>query len=218
MTRRITILVLAALTLASCGGGGAEDAANATPERTVVGWFEAIDTGESEAATSAVSDVSLAVMLGVENGLDASTISSYVEDGVPASLAADYWASFGVGFAEFAARPISTLTVGESEVFETEGSVFAAVPISAGAGADSVVLVREAENGWEIDLIATLADGFSTVLADRYAGLGADEPSQALRAIYDEVVVPALWAAMAEGEFGDEFNRVALTLLSEIEG
>lgn len=218
MIRRTTILVLAALVLAACSGGGEDDAANATPERTVVAWFEAIDSGDSEVASGSVSDISLAVMLGIENGLDATTISAYIDEGVPADLATGYWASFGVGFAEFAARPISTLTVGEGEVFETEGTMFAAVPISAGAGSESVVLVRETEDGWKVDLIATLADGFGTVLADRYVGLGSDEASRAIRSVYADVVVPALWAAMAEGRFGDDFNRVALTLLTEIEG
>lgn len=219
MIRRILPIGFAALVLAACGGGSDAEPAMPTPERAVVAWFEAVDAGDAETAAVAVSDVSLALMLGVENGLEAGTIATYIADGVPDDLASDYWRSFADGFTDFASRPISTLTVGESTQFEVEDHTFAAVPISSGPGSDSVVFVRQAERGgWEVDLVATLADGFSTVFADRYAGLGADESVTSLREAYREHVVPALWAAMAEGDFGDEFNRVALTLLNEIEG
>ena len=79
--------------------------------------------------------------------------------------------------------------------------------------------MRQTEDGgWEVDLVATLADGFSTLLADQYEGLGSTEDSATIRAAYAETVMPALWAAMSEGSFGDDFSRVALTLVASIEG
>lgn len=218
MLRPIAIIVIGALSVVGCGGSDAVPSGLETPERAVVTWFEAIDADDASAATAAVNDASLAVLLAVENDVDAETLAAYLESGVPEAVAADYWASFSVNFAEFASRPISSLTVGEGHTFDAQGATYAAVPISAGPGAESIVFARDTGGAWEIDLVATLADGFGSLLADRFVSLGSDATDATIRSAYLETVAPALWAAMIEGEFGDEFNRVALTLVDDIEG
>ncbi len=66
-------------------------------------------------------------------------------------------------------------------------------------------------------MVATLGDGFSKLLLDEYELLGASENDTRIRLAYAEVVAPSMWAALAGGEFGDEFARTALTLIDRID-
>ena len=217
--RPLLISVLLALVAAACSSGSDEPSGHANPERAVVAWFEAIDAGDAEAATGSVHADSLAVILSIENDLDEATTAQYLEDGVPEGVQAAYWSSFAQGFAEFASRPISSLTVGQSTTFTAEGAEFARVPISGGPSADSVVFTRMQDDGsWEVDLIATLGDGFGTLLADMFQDLSESEDADRIRVAYLEVVAPGVWAAITDGVYGDEFNRVGLALVGQIEG
>jgi hypothetical protein len=216
--RSIVLTLIVALVAGACSSGPAEPVGYESPERAVVAWFEAIDAGDTAAAARAVHADSLALILGIENDLDDETTAAYLDDGVPAAVQTAYWESFGDGFSDFASRPISTLTVGQSSPVDVEGSEFAAVPIASGPSATSIVFTRRSESGtWEVDLVATLSDGFSTLLVDEYEHLGSGEAAETIRTAYIDTVVPAFWAAMADGSFGDDFNRVALTLLGEID-
>jgi hypothetical protein len=182
-----------------------------------VAWFEAVGDGDAAAAARAVDDDSLAVILSIENDLDDDTTAAYLDGGVPIDVQAAYWRSFGAGFSEFAAKPISSLTVGESATLEAEGVTFATVPVSGGPSSESLVFTRMRDDGtWQVDMVATLGDGFSSLLADAYDDLGAGEAATTIRSAYVETVGPALWAAVADGTYGEDFNRVALTLLGQI--
>ena len=217
MFRILLFATLCSVVLAACGGDSGEPSGHENPERAVVSWFESIDDGDAPAATASVHDGSLALILAIENDLDTATTAAYLVDGIPIDVERSYWDSFADGFTEFASRPISSLTVGESEIFAAEGTTYARVPISSGPASQSVVFTRQGEDGsWEVDVVATLADGFSSLLADLYNRLGAGDDADTIRAAYGDVVVPAMWAAMADGAFGDDFNRVALTLVGEI--
>ena len=217
MFRILLFAALCSVVLAACGGDSGEPSGHENPERAVVSWFESIDDGDAPAATASVHDGSLALILAIENDLDTATTAAYLVDGIPIDVERSYWDSFADGFTEFASRPISSLTVGESEIFAAEGTTYARVPISSGPASQSVVFTRQGEDGsWEVDVVATLADGFSSLLADLYNRLGAGDDADTIRAAYGDVVVPAMWAAMADGAFGDDFNRVALTLVGEI--
>ena len=217
MFRILLFAALCSVVLAACGGDSGEPSGHKNPERAVVSWFESIDDGDAPAATASVHDGSLALILAIENDLDTATTAAYLVDGIPIDVERSYWDSFADGFTEFASRPISSLTVGESEIFAAEGTTYARVPISSGPASQSVVFTRQGEDGsWEVDVVATLADGFSSLLADLYNRLGAGDDADTIRAAYGDVVVPAMWAAMADGAFGDDFNRVALTLVGEI--
>ena len=215
--RPLLISLLIALVAAACSTSS-EPAAYENPERAVVSWFEAIDAGDADAASRAVQEESLALILAIENDLDEATTASYLEDGVPDGVQQGYWDSFAQGFTEFASRPISSLTVGQSTTFTAEGNEFARVPISGGPSAESVVYTRMRDDGsWEVDLIATLGDGFGTLLADLYQGLPADETGDAIRAAYVAVVAPGMWAAITDGVYGEDFNRVGLALVNQID-
>ena len=217
MFRILPFVAVCAVVLAACGGDSGDPSGHENPERAVVSWFESIDDGDAPAATASVHDGSLALILAIENDLDTATTAAYLVDGIPTGVEQSYWDSFANGFTEFASRPISSLTVGQSEVFTAEGTTYARVPISSGPASESVVFTRQDEDGsWEVDVVATLADGFGSLMADLYERLGAGEGADTVRTAYADVVLPAMWAAMADGAFGDEFNRVALTLVGEI--
>lgn len=219
MSKTLLLALCVAIVGAACSSGSSEPAGHENPERAVVSWFEAIDAGNAAVATSSVHDGSLAVILSIENDYDESTTAAYLADGVPADVQAAYWESFAKGFSEFASRPISSLTVGQSETFTAEGVEFARVPISGGLSAGSVVYTRMQEDGsWEVDLIATLGDGFATLLTDNYQNLEETEAGDQIRVAYVDVVAPGIWAAITDSSYGDDFNRVALTLVGQIEG
>lgn len=218
MIRNTLLIVLFALVAAACSGEQVQPTHD-NPERAVVAWFEAIDGGDAAAASESVHDGSLALILSIENDLDEATTAAYLDGGVPLAVQDGYWASFGEGFSDFASRPISSLTVGESFAFTAEGNEFARVPISGGPSAESVVYTRLQDDGsWEVDLIATLGDGFGTLLSDMYQGLSSTEDGAVIRLAFSDVVAPGIWAAITDGAYGDEFSRIGLALVGQIDG
>lgn len=218
MKRTLLLLAVLALVASACSGADTEPSGHDTPERAVASWFEAIDAGDTEAASSAIHPHSLALVLGTENDLPAEVTSGYLDNGVPIAVQESYWASFAEGFSDFASRPISTLAVGQATTFPSEGAEFARVPVSGGQTIESIVITRMRDDGtWEVDMVATLADGFAKVLLGSYAELPEGEAGDLVRTAYRSTVVPSMWAAMAEGDFGDDFARSALALIEEVE-
>ena len=218
MIRIAVLIVTAAVVASSCSNADSQGAGHDTPERAVVSWFEAIDAGDAEAASDSIHPHSLALILGTENSLPVEMTSEFLESGVPIGVQKSYWQSFAMGFSSFASRPVSTLTVGQATAFMSEGEEFARVPVSGGQAADSVVIARKRPDGsWEVDMVATLADGFANVLLGAYDELPDDASGERIKQAYRETVVPGLWAAMAEGEFGDDFARSALALIEAVE-
>lgn len=219
MPLRITIGLLACVVAVSaCSGSGGDEQSASTPESAVVAWIDAVDSGDAIGASAAIHPESLAIILGIENGISSEDMADYLSQGVPLTVQQSYWESFSDGFTEFAEKPISSLAVGQAEEFVSEGETFASVPVTSGPTSNSVVIVRKRLDGtWEVDMVASLGDGFSKLLLDRYEQLGADESSGRIRLAYAEVVEPSLWAAIADGSFGDAFTRTALTLIDRID-
>lgn len=207
-----------AVVTAACSSASPEPDGLENPEQAVVAWFDAIDAGDAVTASRAINPESLALILGIENDLDADTMAGYLDSGVPLDVQGSYWLSFSAGFSEFSSRPISTLTVGASEAFTSEGIEFASVPVSGGAGGSSVVITRMTPDGsWQVDLVASLGDGFVRLLANEHSALADDEAGNRIRLAYETVVVPSLWAGMTDGSFGDDFTRTALALIGQVE-
>ena len=212
------LIVMLALVVSACSDSDSSADGHDTPERAVASWFEAIDAGDVEAASGAIHPHTLALILGTENDLTVAVTSEYLANGVPTAVQETYWASFAQGFSEFASRPVSTLAVGEATTFASEGAEFASVPVSGGPAVESIVIARMRDDGtWEVDMVATLADGFAKVLLGAYAELPTDESGDVIRVAYRSIVIPSMWAAMAEGDFGEDFARSALALIEEIE-
>jgi hypothetical protein len=215
--RKVLPLLALAVVVTACSSGSSEPAGHENPERAVVVWFDAIDSGDAATASGAVNAESLALILAIENDLDPSTLAEYLNSGVPLGIQASYWSSFSDGFSEFSSRPVSTLTVGESKRFVAEGLEFASVPVGEGSSGSSVVIARLTPEGtWQVDLVASLGDGFTRLLSSEYDTLPANESGDRIRLSYETVVVPSLWAAMADGSFGDDFTRTALALIDKV--
>jgi len=216
--RYVVFALALSLVAAACSTSEPAPVGLDTPERAVVSWFKAIDSGDVEAASASIDQNSLALILGIENSLPIESTVAYLTEGVPVEVQESYWESFAEGFREFASRPISTLTVGQANIFESEGEQFGVVPISGGPASGSVVISRmRADGSWEVDMVATLGDGFVTLLQSAFEGLPQGEDGDTVRLAYVNTVVPGMWAAMTDGTFGEDFARSALALIERIE-
>ncbi len=218
MVRMLLLTTAVLVFVAACSSSEPTATGHDTPERAVVAWFEAIDAGDAATASESILPDSLALILGIENSLTPETTALYLTEGVPFELQDGYWRSFAEGFSDFAARPISTLTVGQATPFTSEGVEFASVPISSGPTTESVVIARMRDDGsWVVDMVASLGDGFANLLLRTYENLPEGEAADVVRAAYAETVVPSLWAAMADGSFGEDFARSALAVIDRVE-
>ena len=218
MVRIFTFAVVVSLLAAACSSSEPTATGHDTPERAVVAWFEAIDAGDAVTASESINQDSLALILGIENALAVETTALYLTEGVPVELQVGYWKSFAEGFSDFASRPVSTLTVGQATPFTSEGVEFASVPISGGPASESIVITRMRGDGsWEVDMVASLGDGFAILLLSAYEGLPEGAAADIVRSAYTDTVVPSLWAAMADGSFGEDFARSALMVIDKVD-
>ena len=210
MRSLVSILVVLAAVAAGCGAS--EDDSVSSPPAVGAGWAEAVDPRDFEAATDAVYEPSMVIVLAAENALPASDTAAMLNDGITPAAGAAYWSSFRDGFDAFAGRPISALNVGSSAEIEAGGVMWAVVAVGVQEEASAPTFTRDAD-GWVVDLVATLATGFVEPLLSYLEGLPDDEDGAAIRESYETVVVPAMWAAIEAGDHGDDFARRALTLI-----
>jgi hypothetical protein len=217
MSMKTLLPLLLALAMAVTACGTSEDSPEASPPAIVAGWAEAVEGRDFDAATAAVFEPSMIIVLAAENNLPASETAAMLSDGVTPAVAAAYWSSFRDGFDAFAGRPISTLNVGSSEEVEAGDVLWAVVTVRAQEDASAPVFTRD-EGGWLVDLVATLAPGFVEPLAVYLESLPDDADGDAIRQAYVDVVVPALWAAIEAGGHDDDFARRALALIEAASG
>jgi hypothetical protein len=210
MNRMLSLLILLAVAAAGCGASG--DDPETSPAAVVAGWAEAVEVRDFDAATDAVFEPSLVIVLAAENNLPASDTAGMLNDGITPAAAAAYWSSFRDGFDSFAGRPISNLNVGASSEIEAGGETWARVMVSVQEAASAPVFTR-AGDGWEVDLVATLAPGFVEPLLTYLLSVPDDDDGATIREAYVTVVVPAMWVAIEAGEHDDEFARRALVLI-----
>jgi hypothetical protein len=209
---KVVALVVLIVGVVAGGCGSSDGDTESSPPAVVAAWAEAVDVRDFEAATDAVFEPSLVIVMAAENSLPASDVVAMLEDGVTPAAAAAYWSSFREGFDAFAGRPIATLNVGASTNVEAGNEQWAAVTISVQEEASAPAFTRDAD-GWEVDLVATLAQGFVEPLAGYLESLPDDDDGQTVRDAYTTVVVPAMWAAIDAGGHGDDFARRALALI-----
>lgn len=209
---KTVIPLLLALVVAATGCGASEENPESSPPAIVAGWAEAVEVRDFDAATEAVYEPSMVIVLAAENNLPASETAAMLSDGVPPAVAAAYWSSFRDGFDAFAGRPISTLNVGSSEELDAGDVRWAVVAVSAQEDASAPVYTRD-DGGWLVELVATLAPGFIEPLDAYLKSLPDDADGDIVRQAYIDVVVPALWAAIEAGGHDDDFTRRALALI-----
>jgi len=209
--RTFLVLVLG-LALAAAACGSADENPESSAPAVVAGWAEAVQARDFEAATDAVFEPSMVLVLAAENDLPASETAAMLTGGVTPAVAAAYWSSFRDGFGAFAGQPISNLNVGASTEVEAGGAEWSVVAVTAQDDATAAVFTKDAD-GWKVDLVATLADGFVEPLSTYLASLPDDDDGEAIRTAYEDVVVPAMWAAIEVGGHGDDFARRAVALI-----
>ncbi len=212
MSMKTLIPMILALVLAASACGASDEDPESSPPAIVAGWAEAVEVRDFDAATAAVFEPSMVLVLAAENDLPAAETASMLADGVAPAVAAAYWSSFRDGFDAFAGRPISTLNVGASEEVEAGDVQWAVVTVRAQEDAAAPVFTRD-EGGWLVDLVASLAPGFIEPLDAYLESLPNDSDGDAIRQAYVDVVVPAMWAAIEAGSHGDDFARRALALI-----
>ncbi len=211
-----TLVPLAlALVLAATACGASEEDPQSSPPAIVAGWAEAVEGRDFEAATAAVFEPSMVIVLAAENNLPVADTAAMLSDGVTPAVAAAYWSSFRDGFDAFAGRPISTLNVGASEEVEAGDVRWAVVTVRAQEDASAPVFTRD-DGSWLVDLVATLASGFIEPLDTYLESLPNDADGDEVRRAYVDVVVPALWAAIEAGGHDDDFARRALALIEAV--
>jgi hypothetical protein len=210
MKRLLSLLIMSAVVAAGCGASG--DDPETSPAAVVASWAEAVEVRDFDAATDAVFDPSLVIVLAAENNLPASDTAEMLNDGITPAAAAAYWSSFRDGFDAFAGRPISTLNVGAPSEIEAGGEMWAKVPVSVQEAASAPAFTRDAD-GWAVDMVATLAPGFVEPLLSYLQSTPEDEDGATIRDAYATVVVPAMWVAIEAGDHDDEFARRALVLI-----
>ena len=215
MKRMLSLLIMSAIAAAGCGTSVDDPATS--PAAVVAGWAEAVDVRDFEAATDAVFEPSLVIVLAAENNLPAADTAALLNDGITPAAAAAYWSSFRDGFDAFAGRPISTLNVGASSEVEAGGEMWAKVPVSVQESASAPAFTRDAD-GWAVDMVATLAPGFVEPLLNYLQSVPDDDDGTTIRDAYATVVVPAMWAAIEAGGHDDEFTRRALVLIEAAGG
>lgn len=209
------IPLVLALAMAATACGAAEENPESSPPAVVAGWAESVESRDFDAATAAVFEPSMVLVLAAENSLPAAETAAMLSGGVTPAVAAAYWSSFRDGFDAFAGRPISTLNVGSSDDVEAGDERWAVVTVRAQEDASAPVFTRD-EGGWLVDLVATLAPGFIEPLALYLESLPGDSDGDAVRQAYVDVVVPALWAAIEAGGHDDEFTRRSLALIEAV--
>jgi hypothetical protein len=210
MKRMLSLLIMLALVAAACGAP--EDDSESSPAAVVAGWAEAVEVRDFDAATDAVFEPSLVIVLAAENNLPAADTAAMLDDGITPAAAAAYWSSFRDGFDAFAGRPISTLNVGASSEIEAGGELWARVTVSVQEAASAPAFTRDVD-GWAVDMVATLAPGFVEPLLSYLQAAPDGEDGATIRDAYVAVVVPAMWAAIEAGGHDDEFARRALVLI-----
>jgi hypothetical protein len=183
-------MVVCALTASACGGAAEEGTGDdrAFPSSAVAAWLEAVDAGDVARINAVVDRTTVGLIVAIENGFDAGQTAVLVDDGLPANLAPGYWASFSNDFSEFSGRALSGLTVGAFE--ELPGGQYAVVDLGQEGTTDVIVL--RADDGWRVDMVATLGAGIIAPLSRFFAGLPADEDGDQIRAVLRTDVVPSL--------------------------
>ena len=207
--RPILALALAVVLIAPACGASDESPESSAPA-VVAGWAEAVQAQDFEAASDAVFEPTMVLVLAAETAI-------MLTDGVTPAVAAAYWSSFRDGFGAFAGQPISNLNVGASTEVEAGGADWSVVAVTAQDDATAAVFTQDAD-GWKVDLVATLANGFVEPLSTYLASLPDDDDGDAIRTAYEDVVVPAMWAAIEVGGHGDDFARRAVALIDAVNG
>lgn len=213
--RRTALACTAAMLIGVAACASPADDVIQPAEVVVEEWLASIDANDYVVATDHTFEPSMALVIAIENQLEAADTAALLADGIPDSVSASYWSTFRSGFDAFAGFGLSDLGVGSSEPIFSEGVQFAAVGVEDREAGSGLIFTRDATDR-QVDLVATLAPGFVDPMLTAYEALPTGVDGDAVRTAYEETVVPAMWAAISSGRHSDDFTRRALALIDAV--
>jgi len=177
-------ILTAAVTLtlvASCGGSAAPTTTEPPtfPSIVVDRWLEALVAGDYGAAAANVEPVGASIVVAIENGFSDQELAELLESGWTEALTDSFWSSFANEFGLFSGAPLDAIGVGRHSELDVGEGTYARVGIEVD-GESGWILARLSDDGvWQVDLLATLAGAFVSLVFDRVAALG-DSPAASL--------------------------------------
>lgn len=196
MWPRNRVVVLLALALAACGGGGTEDSVPPelgpgadTPVAAVEGLIEAVNAADFDAAgqMSVPGQAALAAL--AEGATFDDVAAALTENGQ--QVTSNLWSGFAQGAGSLLTGDVA---VSEGEVV-TQGDVeFSTVTITMGDGETRTLLVRDVD-GYRVDLFGSFGKAWADKMVDPVERLLTTQTDDA-RLILAELqeVVPSLLA------------------------
>lgn len=198
MRRPLTATAIAAVMLVSaCGEGGGSSTTTRlpAPEIVVDEWVSAVGQGDTAALSSIVASESLSFVIGIESRLAPAEITTLIDEGLPDQLVTGFWTSFGDAFTAIDGTAVGDLTVGGTREFDAGGARYSAVTVGDGVRTTEILVRRNLDGAWQVDLLATVGGGLTVQLVE-LAGEPADDR---FRTLFEQWAIPAVEAAA----FGD---------------
>ncbi len=177
-----------AMMIVAAGCGDASEPKSTAPQdpASAVGlWIEAVVSGDSAAVAAVVPDYQIALLVAIENPLSVAETRRALSDGLSAATQAAYWTSFVQAFGDSAGVDLASLEAAGSEKFAVDGRDFAEVTME-GEGRAAVVATR-GEEGWLVDLMATLGPTLVRPLRDLVDALSRDANDEDLARLFGEL-------------------------------
>ncbi len=133
----------------------------ATGQLAVQSFLAAVEAGSAERLAPLVSDLQMALLVGVEDPTG-DLMAELVTDDVPVGVARNFWAAFADSFEPFAGADLTGWRIGSDRAVIVEGVTYVFVEIEHDLGSTELVAV-EGTNGWTVDLIASFGHSFAPV-------------------------------------------------------
>ena len=195
---RPIIFLLSVALLASCSGGGVDEAESdlkAEPTTIAMQWIEAVASVNIEALDNIVEPVGLAVLAGVENVVSSSEMVGLIDGGFADELAIGYWTTFRDDFAAIRGGSIESLTVGsQHEIAGRDNYLGVDITLNETTGQ---LILRNVDGAWKVDMAATVGPALVGPLGDYLASALQGDNAAQIADAYLGSVVPGLETASA---------------------
>lgn len=207
--RRLAPVLMLVIAATACGSDATSVSSfDRIPTAVAFDWLNAVATADGEAVRAVVEPNGLAVVTAAENAFSLEETASLLNSGMSQAMSDAYWAEFREEFVGFANTPFRELEVGVYEEFMAGDVSFAAVTIQGAGGIGSVV-ASSGEDGWVIDMAATVGPAFVKQIRHLAEGLDDTAGSLVVMNALTRHVLPGLRAAV-------QLDPTNLQLASEV--
>lgn len=176
VSRRVQIIGVVLVLLASACGGGDEASSSisptaapttsavvgeASPSEAVAFWVDTLAVGSYHNAGLVVGEDQVVLLIAVES-YSPEVYAQLADDGIGQDMSRSFWSSFVGGFEAFTGAAITEVVVGEERRFRAGGQNFAEVDLLSSRGEATVIAVEE-ERRWFVDVLATFGPSFASL-------------------------------------------------------